>query len=394
MVRGRRLKPVHQLRKKENNVTKAVFVGGLRTPFGRSFKGAYKDTRADDLLVELLAAQAQKHPGLKERTCDLLVGCAYPEGEQGYNTARMCGLGAGFEVAGATVNRLCASSLEVVAMAASKIAAGWGDAYLTAGIESMSRITRRGDGFAESDRIKQVVPEAYVTMGQTAENVAQKYPQITREMQEDLSAASHENAFKAYERGDYANQIHPYLIEKDEFIRYPVNREKIASLKPAFADDGVVTAATSSPITDGATSGWVLSEAVARENGFESWLEIVDVTVAHVAPEVMGLGPVPAMQKLFARNNIGPSDIAAYEINEAFAVQVLASASDLSLPAERINAWGGAMALGHPLGASGLRLVMTLHDRLAQQGTAGAFGVATLCVGGGQGMAILFRFGS
>ena len=368
-----------------------VFTGGLRTPFGRSFKGAYKDVRADDLLVELLSAQVAKQETLKAHTCDLLVGCAYPEGEQGYNTARMCGLGAGLEVAGVTVNRLCASSLEVVAMAASRIAAGWGDVYLTAGIESMSRITRRGAGFSESDRIKSAVPEAYISMGQTAENVARRHPEITRELQEDFSALSHENAHRAYERGDYKNQILPFLIDRDEFIRFPVNRQKVASLKPAFADDGVVTAATSSPITDGATSGWVLSEEVARQMGFKTWLEILDVTVAHVAPEVMGLGPVPAMQQLFERNQIGPRDIQAYEINEAFAVQVLASAALLDLPQDRVNAWGGAMALGHPLGASGLRLVMTLHDRLVRAGDAGGLGVATLCVGGGQGMAILCR---
>ena len=368
-----------------------VFVGGLRTPFGRSFKGAYKDVRADDLLVELLSTQAKKYPELKSRTCDLLVGCAYPEGEQGYNTARMCGLGAGFEVAGATVNRLCASSLEVVAMAASRVVSGWGDVYLTAGIESMSRITRRGSGFSESDFIKSRVPEAYVTMGQTAENVAERYPHITREMQEDLSALSHENAFRAYERGDYADQIHRYLIDQDEFIRFPVNREKVSSLKPAFADDGVVTAATSSPITDGATSGWVLSEKVARELGFNSWLEIVDVTVAHVAPELMGLGPIPAMSQLFKRNEIGPEMVSAYEINEAFAIQVLACAEELDLPSDRINGWGGAMALGHPLGASGLRLLMTLHDRLEKNSESGSLGIASLCVGGGQGMAVLTR---
>lgn len=369
-----------------------IFAAGLRTPFGRAFKGAYKDTRADDLLVELLRTQVNTHPELV--SCgvdDLVVGCAYPEGEQGFNVARMATLGTELEVPGVTINRLCASSLEAVSMAAARVGCGWGNIFLTAGIESMSRIPRRGAGFSESDRIKDTAPQAYITMGDTAEEVAQRHPEITRQMQEDLAAASHEKAFQAYERGDYAKQIHPYLVERDEFIRYPANREKMASLAPAFAEDGVVTAATSSPLTDGATSGWVLELETAKSLGISSGLEILDSTVAHVAPEVMGMGPVPAMQKIFERNSISPNDIAAYEINEAFAIQVLASAEQLDLPAERINAWGGAMAVGHPLGASGLRLVMTLHDRLAQLGQPGELGIASLCVGGGQGMALLFR---
>ena len=372
---------------------RALFTAGRRTPFGRAFKGAYKDVRADDLLVELLESQLRDHPDFASHGIDdLVVGTAYPEGEQGYNVARMVALGVGLEVAACTVNRLCASSLEAVSIAASRIAAGWGTMVLTAGIESMSRIPRRGAGFSESDRIKEKAPQAYIAMGNTAEEVARRFPHLTREMQEELAAASHEKAFSAYERGDYATQILPYLIDRDEFIRYPVNREKMASLAPAFAEDGVVTAATSSPLTDGATSGWVVESERAQQLGIKNGLEILDCAVAHVDPELMGMGPVPAMQKIFERNHIGPQDVAAYEINEAFAIQVLASAEQLELPIDRINAWGGAMALGHPLGASGLRLVMTLHNRLEQRDEADALGIAGLCVGGGQGMAILFRY--
>lgn len=372
---------------------RALFTAGLRTPFGRAFKGAYKETRADDLLVELLRTQVKAQPSFVAQGIeDLVVGCAYPEGEQGYNIARMAALGTGLDVPGLTVNRLCASSLEAVSISAARVACGWGELYLTAGIEAMSRIPRRGGGFSESDRIKEASPKAYVAMGDTAEEVAKRYPHISRELQEDFAAASHEKAFQAYERGDYTSQIHPYLIERDEFIRYPANREKMASLAPAFAEEGTVTAATSSPLTDGATSGWVMEAEVAKSLGVGCGLEILDCAVSHVAPELMGMGPVPAMRTLFERNNLAPTDIAAYEINEAFAIQVLASAEELDLPAERINAWGGAMALGHPLGASGLRLVMTLHNRLAQQGESGALGMASLCVGGGQGQAILFRY--
>ena len=373
--------------------TPALFVGGLRTPFGRAFKGAYKETRPDDLLVELLKAQLAAQPGLAAAGAeDVVVGCAYPEGEQGYNIARTAALGAGLAAPGMTLNRLCASSIEAAAIAASRIALGWGKNYLVAGVESMSRVPRRGANFSESDLIKQACELAYIPMGDTAEVVAKQYPQFPRATQEDLAERSHELAFKAYERGDYSAQIHPYLIDRDEFIRYPVNREKMASLAPAFGEDGVVTAATSSPLTDGATSGWVTDAETAKSAGVTSALEIVDSAVAHVAPEVMGMGPVPAMQKLFERNGLKPDDVAAYEINEAFAIQVLASAEELSLPADRINAWGGAMALGHPLGASGLRLVMTVHDRLAAAAEPGALGVAALCVGGGMGMGLLLRY--
>ena len=372
---------------------RAIFTAGLRTPFGRAFKGAYKDIRPDDLLVELLRAQIGSHPELVDcGVDDLVVGCAYPEGEQGFNVARMAALGVGLEVPGLTANRLCASSLDAVSIAAARIGCGWGEVYLTAGIESMSRIPRRGAGFSESELIKGSSPWAYITMGETAEEVARRHPEFTRQMQEDLAAASHEKAFHAYQRGDYASQIHPYLVERDEFIRYPANREKMASLAPAFAESGVVTAATSSPLTDGASSGWVLELETAKSLGTGTGLEILDSTVAHVSPEIMGLGPILAMQRIFERNNISPGDVAAFEINEAFAVQVLATAEQLDLPAERINAWGGAMAIGHPLGASGLRLVMTLHDRLAQRAEPNALGIASLCVGGGQGVALLFRY--
>ena len=211
---------------------------------------------------------------------------------------------------------------------------------------------------------------------------------------EEFAARSHTLSHEAYEQGRYAGQIHPFLIERDEFIRFPVDRAKMASLKPAFTDDGSVTAATSSPLTDGATSGWVLDMDLAKQLGLSAGLEIVDAQVAHVPPELMGLGPVPSTRKIFARHDLSPEDIAAYEINEAFAIQVLASAEELELPQDRINNWGGAMAIGHPLGASGLRLVITLHDRLRQLGQPGALGIATLCVGGGQGMTILGRWQS
>lgn len=370
-----------------------VYFGGRRTPFGKAFKGAYKDVRPDDLLVELIRDQLSRQTDLADRKPDDLVcGCAYPEGEQGYNIGRMVALGSGLNVPGMTVNRLCASSLEAVAIAAARIRAGWGECYLATGIESMSRIPRRGANFSESEKIKQACPLAYVPNGETAERVCRMYPHLDRSRQEELAARSHELADQAYRNGWYADQIFPYQIDRDEFIRVPVDREKMASLKPAFAEDGVVTAATSSPLTDGATSGWVTSMTMARDTGAESVLEIVDAAVAHVPPETMGLGPTPATRMILQRNALTPNDLAAIEINEAFAIQVLAVIEDLNLPLDRVNTWGGAMAVGHPLGASGLRLIMTLHDRLRHLDQDGALGIATLCVGGGQGMTVLGRF--
>ncbi len=370
-----------------------VFFGGRRTPFGKAFKGAYRDVRPDDLLIELVADQQQRLPARTGRQPDdLICGCAYPEGEQGYNIGRMVAVGSGMSVPGMTVNRLCASSLEAVAIAAARIRAGWGTCYLATGIESMSRIPRRGANFSESEKIKQAWPLAYVPNGETAERVCRMYPHLDRTRQEELAARSHELADAAYRNGWYAEQIFPFRIDRDEFIRVPVDREKMASLKPAFAEDGQVTAATSSPLTDGATSGWVTSLQVAREAGAESVLEIVDAAVAHVPPEIMGLGPTPATRTILQRNSLTPDDLAAIEINEAFAIQVLAVIEDLNLPLDRVNTWGGAMAVGHPLGASGLRLVMTLHDRLRHLDRDNALGIATLCVGGGQGMTVLGRF--
>lgn len=370
----------------------AIFTGGMRTPFCRAHKGAYVDVRPDDMLVDLLAASRERLPEqLKQvNPDDLIVGCAYPEGEQGYNLGRMISIGLDWPVPGATVNRLCASSLEAISIAAGRIAGGWGSHFAVGGVESMSRVPRRGSNFSPSNAIQATNPLAYTPNGDTAERVADQYPHLTRQKQEDLAARSHECSFKAYEAGHYQTHIHPLQTDRDEFVRYPVNHEKIASLKPAFRETGSVTAATSSPLSDGATAGWVVEKEFAFQNGVTSGLEIIDIAVGHVAPELMGLGPVPATQTIFARQGITGTDLAAVEINEAFAIQVLASLEELSIPLDVVNCWGGAMSLGHPLGASGLRLMMTLEHRMATM-EADTLGLATLCVGGGQGMSILVR---
>lgn len=377
-------------------MNQAVFTGGLRTPFGKAKTGTYKDTRPDDLLSMLLSEQLNSKTNkwgidLKNQIQDVIVGTAYPEGEQGYNIGRVAGLGAGLNVPGMTVNRLCASSLEAVAQASLKVMTGMGDTFLVGGVESMSRIPRRGANFSESDNIKEENPNTYVTMGETAENVYQR-TKISRNEQEDFAMRSHELAHKAYENKFYPNQIWPYLINKDESLRWPIDAQKLASLKPAFQEDGVVTAATSSPMNDGASSAWVISLEQAQKFGTEDVLIIKDITWAAVQPELMGMGPVPAIRKIFQRNSLTPNEISAFELNEAFSVQAIACVKELEINLNTVNTCGGALALGHPLGASGLRLMMTLQDRLRQSHKDGALGIASLCVGGGQGMAILVEF--
>lgn len=372
--------------------TAAYLISGLRTPFTRSFKGSYAEVRPDDLLVELIRGHQNRFPDVWGSPPDeLMVGCAYPEGEQGYNVARQVALGSGLNIPAITLNRLCASSLDAAGLAAAKVRAGFACRVLVGGLESMSRIPRRGSNFSESDRIKQVCSCAYIPNGETAEKVARMYPRLTRSVQEDLAARSHQLADWAYSHGKYDGSLHPFLSPRDEFIRFPVDRDKMSSLAPAFSQDGTVTAATSSPLTDGASLGLVVDEAAWHLSGQTFALEIVDVVTSHVTPDVMGLGPVPATRLLLDRNRLQVDDIACWEINEAFAIQVLACIEELGIQQERVNGWGGALAVGHPLGASGLRLLITLQQRLADQHSPGSLGVATLCVGGGQGVSVLGR---
>jgi len=372
---------------------KAIFVGGLRTPFAQANKGAYANMRPDDLLVKLFSEQKNRYENLwNESPDDVIVGCAYPEGEQGYNIARMAALGSGIESPGMTVNRLCGSSLEALAIASAYVQAGRGRKYLVGGIESMSRVPRRGANFSESVKIREKCLEAYINMGDTAEKVAEKYKDISRLQQEDFAARSHELARQAFEKKYYDDTVVSLEISRDQGIRSSIDRKKIASLPPAFREGGVVTAATSSPLSDGAVSGWILAEDDAEKYEIKSGLRIIDVTIAQVAPEIMGMGPVPAIAKLLHRNHLTFRDIAAVEMNEAFAIQVLACMQDLNLNLEIVNSWGGALAIGHPLGATGLRLMMTLQSRLQMRDEQSSYGIASLCVGGGQGVAVLCQY--
>jgi acetyl-CoA acyltransferase len=372
--------------------TTAVFVGGMRTPFSKAGKGAFKDIRPDDLLSGLWKEQVKNLPNRGVGALEeAVVGCAYPEGEQGYNVARMAALGAGLPIPALTVNRLCGSSLDAAAIVAAKIVSGQISCGLVGGVESMSRVPRRGANFSASEEITKAWPQAYITMGDTAEEICKRYP-ISRSQQEEYTCRSHELAQMAYSKGYYQGQVIPMGITQDDMIRYPMDRQKMTQLPPAFREDGMVTAATSSPLTDGATSGLITTPTLAREWGYTCGLEFLNTSWSHVEPEVMGLGPVPAIRKLLAQSGEKLGNIAALEMNEAFAVQVLACMQDLQIPLETLNAWGGALSMGHPLGASGLRLLMTLHKRLEHIGTRNTLGIASLCVGGGQGVAMLVRY--
>lgn len=381
-----------ELNESQGSMNSAFLIAGLRTPFARSFKGAFAEIRPDDLLVDLIKGHRQRFAHAWNITPEEIVaGCAYPEGEQGYNVARMVALGAGLNVPGITLNRLCASSIDAVGLAAAKVRSGFAESLLVAGLESMSRIPRRGSNFSQSDRVLEACQSAYITNGETAERVAAAYPHLDRVKQEDFAARSHDLADAAYCCGKYRQSIHAGSLDRDELIRVPVDREKMASLAPAFVKEGTVTAATSSPLTDGATVGLVVNERVLRDSQENLALEILDWTSSHVSPEIMGMGPVPSTQKLLQRNRLSTSDIAVWEMNEAFAIQVLACIEELGIDLDRVNRWGGALAIGHPLGASGLRLLITLMHRLADGYDSGTLGVSTLCVGGGQGVSILCR---
>ncbi len=370
---------------------KVYLAHGLRTPFGKAHKGMFANIRPDDLLCQLFQKQLSLCSNITpEEIEEVVVGCAYPEGEQGYNVARMTALGAGIDASGVTINRLCGSSLEALGICFLKVRQGMGQVYLCGGVESMSRVPRRGANFSESDFIKKRSPEAYVNMGITAENLCKKYS-FSREEQEDFACRSHELAHSAFSLGKYESMLWSYYGQKDELIKYPINREKIRSLPSAFIPGGTVTAATSSPLSDGASCALVISESKMREMEIEYALELVGFCTAPVSPELMGLGPVPAVEKLLKKHGLNQKDIAVWEINEAFSIQVLACLKDLNIPAKNVNLWGGALSLGHPLGASGLRLVLTLWHRLLEEGKPNSYGIATLCVGGGQGMALLAR---
>jgi acetyl-CoA acyltransferase len=375
--------------------TAAWIADAARTPFTRATKGALANVRSDELLAglfrHLLAALPE---GAAQRVDDVIVGCAYPEGEQGRNVARAVALGTGLPdgVPAMTLTRLCASSLEATAIACQRVAAGDASLVLVGGMESMTRIPLGGANPSPNPRWLAERPDIYISMGQTAERVAKRYA-IARADQDAWAVRSHARAAASRANGVFAAEIVPVPlagsdpVQDDDAIRAGTTREKLASLPPAFADDGSVTAGNSCPMTDGASALLVASTALAASLGLTPLGRYVSYAVAGVDPALMGIGPVAAVPKALARAGLTLADMDRIELNEAFASQVVAVTRELEIPEDRLNVNGGALALGHPLGASGARLVGTLLRELKRSG--GRHGLATLCVGGGQGAAMV-----
>lgn len=374
---------------------KAVISAYARSPFHFAKKGKLADTRPDDLAAQVVQGLMQRSgldPALLD---DVILGCAYPESSQGNNLARVVSLLAGFpfEVPGMTVNRFCGSSMSAIHIAAAQIEAGLGEAYLCVGVESMTMVPQGGFNFSPNPTLYEH-SDTYIGMGNTAENVASRY-RVSRADQERMAYESHRKAAAARESGLLADEIVPVrsasgdVVGEDGCIRPGTSLEALAGLKPAFRDDGVVTAGTSSPLTDGASAVLVSSEAFARKHGLAPAARIIGMASAGVDPAVMGIGPIPATRKALAQAGITADQLDVAEINEAFASQALASVRELGIDPAIVNIDGGGMAIGHPLGATGARITGKAAALLAR--TKGRYALATQCVGGGQGVATVLE---
>jgi acetyl-CoA acyltransferase len=371
---------------------KAVISAYARSPFHFARKGRLAQVRPDTLaatVVRGLLSRLDLDPALLE---DVILGCAYPEAAQGNNMARIVALLAGLpvQVGGTTVNRFCGSSMQAVHMAAAQIEAGMGDAFLCVGVESMSMVPQGGFNFSPHPDL----PAAYISMGETAENVAQRW-NVSRHDQEALAVASHRKAAAAREQGLLRDEIVPVtlpqgeLIDADGCIRPTTSHEALAALKPAFRADGVVTAGTSSPLTDGASVLLVTSDDFAQRHRLAPLARVRSFATVGVDPAVMGIGPIPATHKALARAGITVADLDVVEINEAFSSQALACIRELGLAMDTVNIDGGGLAIGHPLGATGARITGKAASLLAR--VQGRYALATQCIGGGQGIATVLE---
>jgi acetyl-CoA acyltransferase len=373
-----------------------VIAAYRRSPFHFAHKGELTKVRPDEMtaqVVRALLAETKIDPATIE---DIVVGCAFPEGEQGLNVAKLVGFLAGLpeNVAGATVNRFCGSSMQSVHQAAGAIRMGAGEAFLCAGVESMSRVPIMGFNPMPHPGLAERYPQAFVSMGETAENVARRH-QVTRADQEAFAVASHRKAAEAQSTGRLEAEIVAIedgkgkRIAEDGCIRADTTAEGLAGLKPAFRADGTVTAGTSSPLTDGAAAVLVCTGAYAKRHGLTALAKVRSVAVAGCAPDVMGMGPVEATRKALARAGIGVRELDVVELNEAFASQALACMRELGLDEAKVNRDGGAIALGHPLGATGARITGKAAQVLQRDG--GRYALATQCIGGGQGIATVLE---
>ena len=372
-----------------------VIAGYTRSPFTLAGKGALQKVRPDELAAEVIKGLIGKTGVKAEDIEDLILGCAFPEAEQGFNMARLVAFLAELplSVAGATVNRFCGSSMYAIHMAAGAIKMNAGEVFICAGVESMTRVPIMGYNPMPHPGLYERFPQAYISMGETAENVATKY-QITREAQEAFAVQSQSKAAAAQEAGKLDDEIIPIksngtVVDADGCIRPETTAEGLSELKPAFDENGTVTAGTSSPLTDGAAATLVCSEDYAERSSLRPLARIKSIAVAGCAPEIMGIGPVPASRKALERAGLSITDIDVAEVNEAFSSQSLACLRDLDLDADRVNLDGGAIALGHPLGATGARITGKAAALLGREG--GTYALSTQCIGGGQGIATVLE---
>lgn len=368
-----------------------VICGYKRSPFTAANKGALTRVRPDDLtaaVVKALIADSKINP---EDLEDLILGCAFPEAEQGLNMARMVTFLADLpiNVTGTTVNRFCGSSMQAVHMAAGAIKMNAGEAFICAGVESMTRVPVMGFNPMPNPALYESYPGAYAAMGETAENLASQY-NIPRDKQEAFALTSHQKAAQAASDGNFADEIVPIgEVDQDGCIRPETRLDDLAGLKPAFDEKGTVTAGTSSPLTDGAAAVLVCAEDYADANGLQKLARIKSIATSGCKPEVMGLGPVLSTQKALGRAGLSLNDIDIIELNEAFAAQSLACIEELNLDLAKINLDGGAIALGHPLGATGARITGKAASLLKREGKK--YALATQCIGGGQGIATVLE---
>jgi acetyl-CoA C-acetyltransferase len=385
----------------------AVIVDAIRTPIGRAMRGSLRDVRADDLAAIPLRALVERNPGVNfSETDDIMMGCGFPDGEQGYNIGRNAQLLAGIDhhVPALTVSRFCASSLQTIRMAFHAIKAGEGDQYVAAGVECVSR------GAAQTFPLKNpridgtngTGYDVYISMGVTAENVAERC-KVTRESQDEWAALSQQRAVAARDSGHFDSEIvgvdipelhdaggdvvAAHTVTRDDGPRPGTTVEKLAELKPVFRPDGTVTAGNACPLNDGAAALLVMSAERARELGLKPRARIVASSVAAVRPEIMGLGPIPAIRAVLETAGMTIEDMDAIEMNEAFAAQVVPCRDELGIDPEKLNSYGGAIALGHPFGMTGARIMTTLLNNL--DAVEGTLGLESMCVAGGMGQAMI-----
>ena len=376
-------------------MSSAVIVGFKRSPFTISRKGGLAEVRPEDILSQVINDLVKSSNINKDDIEDIIAGCAYPEGEQGYNIAKIVTFMTGMpeHVAGMTVNRWCGSSMQTIHNAAGAIAMSAGNVFICCGIESMTKVPINGLNYSPHPDLNNSNPNVYLSMGDTAENVAKKY-NLSREIQQDFAISSHQKASYAEMNNNFTDEITKIktkglIVEKDGAIRPNTSQEILNSLKLVFDKKGTITAGTASPFTDGASATLICNEEYAKKNNLDILAKVVSTSVQGCPPELMGLGPIGASKKALKRANLTIEDIDVVELNEAFASQSLACIKDLNIDPQKVNIDGGAIALGHPLGATGARITAKAAQILKREKKK--YALATQCIGLGQGIATILE---